>query len=228
MKLEFDMSQFQWVLRQYILANKRDLPWLLNNKLYRIFLHYIRRVKRARRSQIERLGVIGYKVSRSRKTGRKTYRKARNAAITSKHSRARAIVVADLRRKGELAGSTGASIEDKARKLIMDRIKAIGSLAAAGIPVVRKLGNVVNRSKRPLVTSRISQFSKDQSSAKPATARDPVAIARVFPDSLDNKNVQEYVEKALALGFAKEQADMERYLMRKFKENARKLNIPVR
>lgn len=224
--IQFDTKEFGKILQEYVRLNKRDTPWLLNNKLYRILLVYIRSVKRGSRSAIERLGVTGYRLSRRRRDG-KLIRKRNKGIITANNSRARAIVVKKLREEGKLSFETGASVSDKAYRLIIRRIQAIGSLAAAAIPAVRIMANAVNQNKTS-VFSRVSQFSKDNSIAKPATEGFPMATAIIFPDSLKNEKVARYVEKAMAKGFEKEQADMENYLMRKYKENARQLGMEVR
>lgn len=221
----FNTEEFRQTFRRYLALNKRDVPLLINNKAYRILLHYVRLVRRASREQIEALGVVGYRFQRSRKTGA-TYRSKRgNAAIIGKRSRAQSIVAAKLRAQGKLAASSWAEIQDLSRKLIMDRIKAIGYLASAGIPALRAFGNAVNKSKRPMESRDVKEYSAPKGKGIPATAEHPVATIVMEPVIGQSARAQQHVLSAFNQGFVIESADMEAYIARKMVENARKVGI---
>jgi hypothetical protein len=221
----FNTEEFRQTFRRYLALNKRDVPRLINNKAYRVLLHYVRLVRRASREQIEALGVVGYRFQRTRKTG-KTYRSKRgNAAIIGKRPRAQGIVVAKMRAAGKLEASSWAEIQDLTRKLIMDRIKAIGYLASAGMPALRAFGNAVNKSQRPMGSRDVKEYTAPKGRGIPATPEHPVATIVMEPVIGQSARAQQHVIAALNQGFMIETASMEQYIVDKLVKNARAAGI---
>jgi hypothetical protein len=217
MSMDLDMQQFRLALKQYVTVCKDSLADIINRKLLFVARGAWKRTPIVDRATLENLlGVVGYKVSRSRKTGQLK----RGKAIVGGPLVAM-IINAARGRRGE-PGLYGKTMQQAAQKLVGSRLRAIGSMRSGWIKGIRTLAATVKESSS-LPATRI----KNPGAARPARQGwNPVAeitynvtVRRNGQDIIDPR-----VETALREAFVAETASMQDYIARKMQEKTNQFN----
>jgi hypothetical protein len=212
-----NVAEFQATLRQAIAASSRTITQVILSHAYQVMRHTINSTRRADRSDIEALGVVGYEVQ-LKKRG-KGYRMKggqikRGAAILEDRSRARAIVVSKLRASGKLKGSSTEDILKRSRMLITSKIKSIGYLAAGWLPAMRRIasraGIPFRRTGEVLTWGKpIGSVEFNLESWSPS-----ITCVNANPD-MNQPRAYGFAEQGLMIGIQKETAEMKRHLASK-------------
>jgi hypothetical protein len=205
-----DLREFQEALRQCAAKTSRELPVFLNSKGYHIVKRAHILTREAKRADIENeLRIQGYRVSKSRKTGQF---KRRNV-IAGQDSLAARIVNARRRRAGEY-GLRGEKLEEAARKLVMRRIRGIGSQKAGWIGILKTLA-----SRLGIAMSTKGPKVKGRGKAIPAKSGWSPSLEIIYDLNSYNTNHRAYIdpqtEAALQEGFNMEAQSMREHLAKK-------------
>ncbi len=123
MSASLDQSEFDKTLREYIAKVPGDLEKILNRKMYFILRAAWERTPIATREVIEKaLNVIGYKLKRSRKTGKLNRGRAILGASVLN------LIVQARRAKAGLPGLYGKAMAAASAKLAGARLRAAGTM----------------------------------------------------------------------------------------------------
>lgn len=222
MSLEVDLAEFQTALRNYLVICKRTVAEILNRKLFYIAKRAFAYTPRAKREAVEQiLGVSGYKLSKSKKTG--TLK--RGAAILSAGAPIFRIINAARGRAGE-KGLYGAAMAQAARKKVTSRLRAIGSLQAGWLGPIKTLA----RAAKDFFSATGSlPRVKGQGEAEPAKEGfSPEASLSYNLASRTSAGlyIDPRVSDALQKAFQEETRDMEAYTIRRMQQDADTVNVP--
>jgi len=219
-ELHVDMTSFKKTMNAYLASTSKSMVRALNSKAYEIAWQAEKLTKRASRAAIEELGVIATQVFK--KNGD---RLRRTRSIYAKSSRARAIVAARKRKTGEEIITR--DLEKEAAKLIGARLKAVGYLASGWIPAIRRLLRLADFKKSP--PTSVKRGGRNTGFATIATTKRQEAVIGNSVGALaKDDNSRTLAESALGRAVAIVQADMEAYLVKKFKGAARENGIETR
>ena len=209
MSADLDMTDFNNALNAYMAVTPHALEEVINKKMLFIARGAMERTPRADRSAIEgALGVVGYKVSLSKKTG--TFK--RRKAIVGGSLVYRIINAAQARRHEK--GLYGRAMQRAVTKFLGARLRAIGSLKAGWIHPIRIFTAIV---KTAFGSAENLPTVKGRGTGKPATAGwNPVAemtyeITERKGGSAGDQ-IDPRVEAALQAAFDAEAASMREYV----------------
>ena len=226
-----DTREFQTAMRQYLGLTSRTLPQALNEKAFYIALGALDVTAKSNRAVIEELGVDGYRVVKSKKTG--TLRQGR--PIYNKAARARAIY---LSRKFK---GTGDEIQKQARNFYTSseaihkdvinflgaRLKSIGFLKSGWLPAIRKLvaATGYSRGKIPVDVKQKGRPKGRALVAKENSVNPVVEIENnATPTGKQGQQAMAMMTAALQKAFDRETASMREYIARKLQKDADKFN----
>ncbi len=140
MSAKVDLREWQAAVREVLSVTKKGITETLNTQSFYVTRGAGRDTRKADRSKIEALGVVGYKLSKSKTTG--TIK--RGKAIIGKNSAAANIVAARMK-KANVEIKSRDQIEKAARSLIGKRLKAIGTQAAGWLGMIRTFGKAIGQ-----------------------------------------------------------------------------------
>lgn len=216
---DVDMREFNAALRSYATASTKELSDIINQKMFFITRGAHRLTPKVDRAKVEaELGVIAYRVSRSKKTGQF---KKRNAIIGGTRL-IYAIVNARRRRAGQ-PGLQKQEMKKAARNLLANRFRGIGTLKAGWVSAIRTFAKAA---KMPISIGGVPVKGKAQSVvAKPSF--NPKAEVTYNVTSFDT-NHKPYIDQrtvsALAQAFRDEAASMAQYVASKMQKLTNKYN----
>jgi hypothetical protein len=135
MSLTIDQAAFTRTLRRYAKVNKKTFREIVNKKALDLAFNAQRLTEAADPKAIEyKLGAIGNKVGRNRKTG--GLRKGRRIL---KEDNFAARIVNSRRKKAGQPLIWGKELERAAQKLINARVRAVKFLRSGWLPAIKKL-----------------------------------------------------------------------------------------
>jgi hypothetical protein len=201
-------AEFQKDLNRAVAISSRGAAESLNSRGYMLAKRAMDYTKRAMRAEIEALGVTGYRVIKSKKTG--TLKKGR--PIYSPSDKAVAIVASRLVAAGQKIDSH-ASLVESAKKMIAARLRSITFLASGWIPAMRKL----DKYARQKVRATAKQWGKPKGTARPAKETfNP--FVEIENNVTPTPRGQQMLRDGLAKAIAKEHAELKSHLERSLKE----------
>lgn len=134
-----NLPEFRAVMREYMKMLPRELAHALNWKSLVIVKDTQKHTPLAERSKIEHdMGVAGYQVKTVKQGKNKGKLRKTNLPIWFPHPRALQIVLGRMRKAGHTAINFQTAME-KARRMVMARIRGIGSLKAGWSKPLRML-----------------------------------------------------------------------------------------
>lgn len=216
-----NLSEFQKTLNKYLAVCSRELPKAINTKMFFIARGASRLSPKADRPKIEKeLGVVGYKLRVSKKTG-KTKWKRKDSMGASLAAR---IVNARKGRAGK-PGLYGKDMKKAVTSLIGKRLRAIGTIKAGWRAAIRAFG-VASGESAP----REETAGRIKGNAKFRIARagwSPEATMEYLVNSYGRGHKQ-YIDartqRALAQAYAEEMKSMNDYIIGKLQRQADKLS----
>ncbi len=212
-----DMREFSRTLDAYLVATSKTLSAAVNNKAGRVALAATNTTHKAKRQDIEALGVDGYRLIKNKKTGE--LRQGR--PIYNLGGSMRNIIAAREVTSGRRDFS---NMDARVKSAIARRLKSIGFLRAGWLPAFRALRSFIGGLA---ATPGATQQGKPKGYAK--KARDgfnPLAV--IANSAAPTPEAAKFVEQGLARAFREETADMKAYLERKLKETAARSGIETR
>jgi len=219
MSLTINSAEFSRTLRRYAKVNKRSFREIVNKKALDLAFHALKATDAADPAQIEyKLGAIGNKVGRNRKTG--ALRKGKR--ILKEDSFA-ARIVNSRRRKAGKALVWGKELERQAQKLINQRVRAVRFLKAGWLPAIKSLSFKVDRRDRVRWPKGLTK-GKAAPKGYAVAARSELKPSALVVNSAtkNNRTAQKKIEAGLGLGMAAAMADMTTYINRKLGRDWRK------
>lgn len=214
MSFQIDSSKFEAALREYMVKCPQTLETILNKKMYFILRGAWQGTPKVERSKIEQeLGVVAYKIRKSRKTGKFS----RGAAVHAKGAIVHAIINA-RRRKAGLKGLQGKEMDRAVRRLQAARFRGAGILKRGWL---RSLLTFSSKARESMVAANDGRLPAGRGQPRPAEAGwNPIASTtyEVNIDSTGNARIDPRVERALATSFEAERASMQQYIERKIQE----------
>lgn len=202
-----DDSEFQKTLGEYVAKCPDDLERVINRKMYFILRGAWERTPEATREKIERaLNVVGYKLKRSKKTGKVS----RGRNIVGEAS-ILYLIVQSRRAKAGLKGLYGKAMQKAASALAGARLRASGTAKRGWL---RALLAFANRSKSSMPSDAFTgRAPKGRGDGKPAEAGwNPTAEAS-YEVLIDRQSrFDPRLETALQASFDAEEASMKKYL----------------
>ena len=213
--MKIDDRQFQAALRQYMSISSRTLAEILNKKMLRIAFAAHKKTPKADRAQIEQqLGVVGYKFSKSRKTGLFKRRKA----ITASGALVHRIINARLGRAGK-KGLYGKDMKKASQSFLGKRFRVIGTLKAGWLAAIRAFAKATGEAPGvggiPVKGKSESIIAKDGWNPKAEMAYNVNSFRGQHQAYIDPR-----VVTALQEGFTDEAQDMQRYCAREMQKVA--------
>lgn len=144
MSLKINSAAFTQQLRRYAKVNKRSFKDIVNAKALDLAFQALKHTDAASATAIEyKLGAVGNKVSKSRKTGalRKGKRILKDDSFAAR-------IVNSRRKKAGHPLIWGKELEKAAQKLINMRVRAVRFLKSGWMPAIKKLSYAVDRRDR--------------------------------------------------------------------------------
>ena len=219
MSLTINQAAFRRELRQYARVNKRSFREIVNAKALDMAFHALKHTDSANPGAIEyKLGAVGNKVSKNRKTG--ALRKGKR--ILKDDSFAARIVNSRLKKAGKPL-IWGKELEKAAQKLINMRVRAVRFLKSGWMPAIKKLSYKVDRRDRrpwPKGLSRGKAAPKGWATPAREELRPEAWIANSATNSAPAAIRK--VEAGLSRGMAAAVADMRVYIERKLGRDYKK------
>lgn len=213
---ETDLREFSRTLDKYLTLTSKELSAAVNHQAGRLAFSAIQNTKKADRKEIEKLGVVGYRIIKSRKTG--TIRQGR--PIYNEHGRARDIVAARYYKRGEKLPD---DIDKQAQNLIAARLRAISFVRSGWLAAIRAFKAFGNAGLTPDARQR------GRPKGKATRAREGFnPVATLTNSALPSKNAKQVCESGLQKAIRERIADMRVYIERKLKESARNTGITVK
>jgi hypothetical protein len=221
-EIQCDTTEFQSALRNYLAATEKELSVALNTKMFYIARGAHRNTPQADRSKIEaELGVTAYKISKSKKTGKLTRRKA---IIGGPVRLAYAIINARRGRAGK-PGLYGSQMAKAVKSMLGKRFRAIGTAKDGWLAGIRKFVAAIGQGfEKEGGASRIKGKST-AIVAKPGW--DPFCELEYNVNSYDTKHAQSIdprTQQALQTAFDDEARSMNDYLIKRLQKEADKIN----
>lgn len=219
MTIKINSAAFTQQLRRYAKVNRRSFKEIVNAKALDMAFQALKHTDAANASAIEyKLGAIGNKVSRSRKTGQ-----LRKGKRILKESSFAARIVNSRRKKAGQPMLWGKELEKAAQKLINMRVRAVKFLKSGWLPAIKKLSYAVERrDRRPWPKGLSKGKAATKGWGRPAKAElNPEAW---IANSATNNSQQAIskVKAGLTRGMAASVADMAVYIEKKLGRDYRK------
>lgn len=212
--IQVDTREFDAALKQYLVTTSKTLAKAINDKAGGVAFKAYSATPKADRAKIAaELGASYEQVIGKR--GKPT--KKQRLVVADANPRARALLVAQLRRQGKLGAvrNLGALVSAFVTKRVTSAgffrsgwIPAIRALAR-GTPFERKAGRPVGRALK--AKDELSPVAEIENNASPK-------------DRSKMPTVEGFMAAALQKAFREETADMEQYLSRKAQEAANTVN----
>ena len=219
MSLTINQAAFRRELRQYARVNKRSFREIVNAKALDMAFQSLKLTDSANPGAIEyKLGAVGNKVSKNRKTG--ALRKGKR--ILKDDSFAARIVNSRLKKAGKPL-IWGKELEKAAQKLINMRVRAVRFLKSGWMPAIKKLSYKVDRrDRRPWPKGLSKGKAAPKGWATPA--REELRPEAWIANSATNSAPAAIrkVEAGLSRGMAASVADMRVYIERKLGRDYKK------
>lgn len=219
MSLTIDQAAFTRTLRRYAKVNKKTFREIVNKKALDLAFNAQRLTEAADPKAIEyKLGAIGNKVGRSRKTG--ALRKGRRIL---KEDNFAARIVNSRRKKAGQPLIWGKELERAAQKLINARVRAVKFLRSGWLPAIKKLSYSVDRRDRVRWPKGLVK-GKAKPKGYGIAARSELKPAALVVNSAtkNNAKAQAKIIKGLKAGLNATMADMVIYIDRKLGRDWRK------
>ena len=214
MSVEFDMTKFDEVLRAYMARCPHTFDEIINKKMYFILRGAWQGTPKVERSTVEQnLNIVGYKIRKSRKTGKFS----RGAAVLGKGSMIFRIINARRKRAG-LKGLYGTDMAKAAGRLRGARLRAIGTLRRGWL---RSLLTFASRAQESMVAAQDGRLPAGRGNPIPAVPGWNAIATTTYEvniDSTKNAKIDPRVEQALASAFEEEARSMQTYIERKIQE----------
>ena len=219
MSVKINSAAFTQQLRRYAKVNRRSFKEIVNAKALDMAFQALKHTDAANASAIEyKLGAIGNKVSRSRKTGQ-----LRKGKRILKESSFAARIVNSRRKKAGQPMLWGKELEKAAQKLINMRVRAVKFLKSGWLPAIKKLSYAVERrDRRPWPKGLSKGKAATKGWGRPAKAElNPEAW---IANSATNNSQQAIskIKAGLSRGMAASVADMAVYIEKKLGRDYRK------
>lgn len=215
MRLQVDTREFDRALMQYVLTTSKTLADAINHKAGQVaFRAYSLTPKGDRNKIAAELGATYEAV-----IGKRGKALKRKKLAVATDGRARALLIAQLKRRGILRSAKDVSA--MVSRFVSKRVSSVSFFRAGWIPAIRALakGAMFER-RRGRPTGRATR-AKDSLS--------PVAEIEnnsTPPERVQMPAVSAFMEKALGSAFRQETADMEQYIARKAQQAANTVNPP--
>jgi len=219
MSVRINSAAFTQQLRRYAKVNRRSFKDIVNAKALDMAYQALKHTDAANASAIEyKLGAIGNKVSKSRKTGQ--LRKGKRILKADSFA---ARIVNSRRKKAGQPMIWGKELEKAAQKLINMRVRAVKFLKSGWMPAIKKLSySVERRDRRP--------WPKGLSKGKAATkgwgrpAKSELNPEAWVANSATNNSQQAIskIKAGLSMGMAAAVADMAIYIEKKLGRDYKK------
>tara|TARA_R100000655_G_scaffold13403_2_gene30367 strand:- start:69 stop:737 length:669 start_codon:yes stop_codon:yes gene_type:complete len=219
MSLTIDQAAFTRTLRRYAKVNKKTFREIVNKKALDLAFNAQRLTEAADPQAIEyKLGAIGNKVGRNRKTG--GTRKGRRIL---KEDNFAARIVNSRRKKAGQPLIWGKELERAAQKLINARVRAVRFLRSGWLPAIKKLSFAVDRRDRVRWPKGLTK-GKAKPKGYGIAARSELKPAALVVNSAtkNNAKAQSKIIKGLKAGLNATMADMVVYIERKMGRDWRK------
>ena len=219
MSLTIDQAAFTRTLRRYAKVNKKTFREIVNKKALDLAFNAQRLTEAADPQAIEyKLGAIGNKVGRNRKTG--ALRKGRRIL---KEDNFAARIVNSRRKKAGQPLIWGKELERAAQKLINARVRAVKFLRSGWLPAIKKLSLAVDRRDRVRWPKGLVK-GKAKPKGFGVAARSELKPAALVVNSAtkNNAKAQSKIIKGLKAGLNATMADMVVYIERKMGRDWRK------
>ena len=219
MSLTIDQAAFTRTLRKYAKVNKQTFREIVNKKALDLAFNAQRLTEAADPKAIEyKLGAIGNKVGRNRKTG--GLRKGRRIL---KEDNFAARIVNSRRKKAGQPLIWGKELERAAQKLINARVRAVKFLRSGWLPAIKKLSYSVDRRDRVRWPKGLVK-GKAKPKGYGVAARSELKPAALVANSAtkNNAKAQAKIIKGLKAGLNATMADMVIYIDRKMGRDWRK------
>ena len=219
MSLRINQAAFRRQLRRYAKVNRRSFKEIVNAKALDMAFHALKHTDAASASAIEyKLGAIGNKVSKSRKTGQ--LRKGKRILKADSFA---ARIVNSRRKKAGKALIWGKELEKAAQKLINMRVRAVKFLKSGWLPAIKKLSYAVDRrDRRPWPKGLSKGKARPKGWGRPAKA-ELRPEAWVANSATNNSRLAiSKIEAGLSRGMAASIADMTVYIERKLGRDYKK------
>ena len=219
MSVKINSAAFTQQLRRYAKVNRRSFKEIVNAKALDMAFQALKYTDAANASAIEyKLGAIGNKVIKSRKTGQ-----LRKGKRMLKESSFAARIVNSRRKKAGQPMIWGKELEKAAQKLINMRVRAVKFLKSGWLPAIKKLSYAVERrDRRPWPKGLSKGKAATKGWGRPAKAElNPEAW---IANSATNNSQQAIskVKAGLSRGMAASVADMAVYIEKKLGRDYRK------
>jgi hypothetical protein len=219
MTIKINSAAFTRQLRRYAKVNRRSFKDIVNAKALDMAYQALKHTDAASASAIEyKLGAVGNKVSKSRKTGQ--LRKGKRILKANSFA---ARIVNSRRKKAGQPMIWGKELEKAAQKLINMRVRAVKFLKSGWLPAIKKLSYAVERrDRRP--------WPKGLSKGKAATkgwgrpAKSELRPEAWVANSATNNSQQAIskIKAGLSMGMAAAVADMAIYIQKKLGRDYKK------
>ena len=219
MSLTIDQAAFTRTLRRYAKVNKKTFREIVNKKALDLAFNAQRLTEAADPKAIEyKLGAIGNKVGRNRKTG--ALRKGKRIL---KEDNFAARIVNSRRKKAGQPLIWGKELERAAQKLINARVRAVRFLRSGWLPAIKKLSFAVDRRDRVRWPKGLVK-GKAKPKGYGIAARSELKPAALVVNSAtkNNAKAQSKIIKGLKAGLNATMADMVVYIERKMGRDWRK------
>jgi len=219
MSLRINQAAFRRQLRRYAKVNRRSFKEIVNAKALDMAFHALKHTDAASASAIEyKLGAIGNKVSKSRKTGQ--LRKGKRILKADSFA---ARIVNSRRKKAGQPLIWGKELEKAAQKLINMRVRAVKFLKSGWLPAIKKLSYAVDRrDRRPWPKGLSKGKARPKGWGRPAKAelRPEAWVANSATNN--SRLATSKIEAGLSRGMAASIADMTVYIERKLGRDYKK------
>jgi len=219
MSVKINQAAFSRQLRRYAKVNRRSFKEIVNAKALDMAYQALKHTDAANAGAIEyKLGAIGNKVSKSRKTGQ--LRKGKRILKADSFA---ARIVNSRRKKAGKALIWGKELEKAAQKLINMRVKAVRFLKSGWMPAIKKLSYAVERrDRRPWPKGLSKGKARPKGWGRPAKG-ELKPEAWVANSATNNSRLAiSKIEAGLSRGMAASVADMAIYIEKKLGRNYKK------
>lgn len=212
--LSIDTREFDKALKSCVGETSKTLPEALNHKGGNVAFTAYKQTPAVDPKHI----AAEFSAQRVHKIGKKGQTLKATRLEVGDNLRARAVFVAQLRRRGLLEKTTG--VTGKIAAFIGKRIGSAGFLRQGWVPAIKRL--------KPGIFQQTRRAGKKVGSVIPAKDGFNV-FAQIENNATPRESssvpkVQSLMTNALARAFREETADMETYLARKAQESANKVN----
>lgn len=216
MSATLDHSEFDKTLAEYVAKVPGRLEQIINRKMYFILRKAWELTPIATRETIERqLNIIGYKLRRSRKTGKISRgRSILGASVLN-------LIVQARRAKAGLKGLYGKEMAKASSKLAGARLRASGTMRRGWL---KPLLAFAAKSKDSVPSDAFGALPKGSGEARPAEAGwSPTAEAAFEVMIEKGARFDPRVEQALQAAFDAEEASMRQYIEEQLEKDLKEM-----